>query len=595
MSVTTFSRSSISPYLRQPAIIDGLPEHLREVPDEREAWETWRYQVLAYRELTRRKAQSDPKERAVEMALCKRDSMYWLTMYCIIFEPRGLNGEPPRWMPWIPYAFQVRTARAMLASMETEELGRGDFVAEKSRDMGMSWLCCAVIDWYFLFSDAFVAGVVSRNADAVDKTFNPDSLFFKIRANLNLQPQVPSDLRLPNWMIPPKLNDDWVVNRAIQHPDKMCVIAGETTTELSGVGGRATVRMNDEAARFADFGATWANQGPVSNHRWAISSADNKSPAFKILADRGKSTWENPESDGPTTVRLDWWLHPYHDRAWYAREKARYADQPHEFAREYDIDYFAGEGDRVYPNFQRVELVHAPYDPTMSPLYCAIDPGISDPTAIIWIERDKVAGRYRVVEAFQGFGGESAEFVASVLVGIPVSGYGGYNYGQYPGLQAIMDWTGNLRRPIQYVGDPYGAVRGADGRRTFYQALREESDKLTNGNNVVTVHYNTKADEGDARTFMKRKKAVEMIWSRMDFHRAAGPNMVLTALQESRYPERRATYAYTTEILEPQHDEFSHLRSAFEYWAVHVELAEVVAQKQPGAPMRVNLAGKVVR
>src|SRR5690606_38854785 len=145
---------------------------------------------------------------------------------------------------------------------------------------------------------------------------------------------------------------------AIKNPEegKTCFLLGETTTKLAGVGGRSTMRINDEAARFDAFEDTWANQQATSDHRFALSSADLKSPHFYQMARLGQECLINPEKDGPSFLRLDWWLHPFHTTEWFARQKARaMADgDPHKFAREYEIDYFAGQGDHVYPRFRQV-------------------------------------------------------------------------------------------------------------------------------------------------------------------------------------------------------------------------------------------------
>src|SRR5687768_10689103 len=131
------------PILLEPAIIRGLPADLALVPDTKAEWESWRDNIILYREMTRKKAAEDKDEQALQMYLCKQDFMYWLTMYGIIFEPRSLQGLPPRWLRWIPYHFQVQTARWIELVMSTTQNGRGDGVIEKSRDMGASWLFCA--------------------------------------------------------------------------------------------------------------------------------------------------------------------------------------------------------------------------------------------------------------------------------------------------------------------------------------------------------------------------------------------------------------------------------------------------------------------
>lgn len=603
MSASIFQTSdNVSPFLLTEAVVPGLPEHLRVVPDQLTEWLVWKHRTSAYREDVRRRCTGDTpaaaRERATELALCADDPAYFLIMYGVVFEPRKQGDRKPGWYRWMLYASQVQTIRAIQYSMSTEELGRGDLVIEKSREMGISWLVCGWVAHQFLFADNFVAGLISRVADKVDKAGDPDTLFYKIRANLGLLDQVPPHLRLPVWMRPKGFTlEDHSSLRQITHPTKSNVIVGETTTETAGVGGRATVRINDEAARFDDFDQAWANQGGTSNHRIAISSADLKSPGFKVLADLGRECVRNPQREGPTFLRLDWWYSPYHTDEWYRNEKARFKTDPHFFAREYEIDYYAGAGQIVYPRFAQMRPVDAPYDPYLGRLWCAIDPGNADPTAIVWIQEDKVRNRYRVVNSFEGRGGEDPRFFASILTGVRVSGYNGFDYESYPGLDALMEWTASLNRPVIYCGDHFGTHKGGDGARTFYEALREESAQLTGRAHIISVQTITKmAGGGDARSFANRRIALNKVGPRMDFDQSYGGVAVLTALQESRFMDRKDNRGYQSELLEPQHDKFSHRRSAVEFWAVLMTNEEAMATHVTGmestAPMRISMSGK---
>lgn len=587
-SVSTV-RQQTNPFLLEPAIIPGLPDGLQVVPDDPDEWLEWRDDVRIFRELTRRETKRDKKRQRMEWSLCERDPAYWLVMYGVIFEPRSVAGNPPAWFPWVPFAFQVRMIRWIQHVMEQDAHGRGDGIIEKSRDMGASWIFCAYMAHQWLFSPVFIGGLVSRNMDAVDQTNSSDTLFFKIRALLGLLDQVPGPLRLPGWMIPTGMNDDLDTKAHISHPSKTCIIQGETTTGLVGVGGRATMRVNDEAARFVEFNEAWGNQAAVTNHRFAVSSADLRAPKFRELARIGKEGLTDPELEAPSYLRLDWWIHPFHTQEWLSNERARAADKA-EFEREYEISYTAGRGDRVYHQFQNADLGTFPYDPTIGTLYCTIDPGVADPTSIIWIQEDRPTGRFRVIDGFEGDGSEDAGFYASVLTGQYVSGVGGYDYGKYPELTKIMEWTGSLNRPVQYFGDHAGTHRGGDGKRSFYEALTEESSKLTNGKNPIYVRTVT-AD--GARTHAVRKNAVQMLAHRMDFNNTPGANAVLTALKESMYPRKADGRTFSRESVEPQHDMFSHRRTAMEFWAVNMEQETHVRHKGVARPARVYMSGRL--
>src|SRR3989304_1776127 len=458
-----FSPGPQSPFLVEQQTIPALgalvPE-LAIVPQDADEWKLWRTRVKAYRELRRRQCEDNRKEQKIEMDRCKDDPAYWIIMYTAIFEPRSIDGNPPAWYPWILFPFQVGMSRWIQATVEETEGGRGDGVVEKSRDMGASWIFCAYISWAFLYQDVFVAGIISRNADQVDKTNSSDTLFFKIKALLGLVLSVPAGLRLPEWMKPKGLNNDSSTLRTIAHPTKQCSILGETSTSLAGVGGRATMRVNDEAARFENFDAAWANQAATTTHRFALSSADLKSPGFRELAELGRAGLANPYAKAPSYLRLDWWVHPFHTEEWFENEKARAINDLHSFEREYEISYEAGRG---------------------------------------------------------------------------------------------------------------GACKNA-----FYEGLRDDSEKLTGGANVIYVKAPTSIEvpgitTKDTRNHLRRKVALNKILGKLDFNDTKGAASVLTALKESKYPARKEGRTYSSEILEPAHDKYSHRRTAMEFFAVNVE------------------------
>jgi len=136
--------------------------------------------------------------------------------------------------------------------------------------------------------------------------------------------------------------------------------------------------------------------------------------------------------------------------------------------------------------------------------------------------------------------------------------------------------TGDLQVPVVYVGDPYGNHRGGDGKKSFYEGLRDDSEKLTGGANVIYVKAPTSIEvpgitTKDTRNHLRRKVALNKILGKLDFNDTKGAASVLTALKESKYPARKEGRTYSSEILEPAHDKYSHRRTAMEFFAVNVE------------------------
>ena len=590
-------------FLEQP-VIPGLPAHLREVPLDAQDWRQWREQVAAHRERIRRSCLTSEKQRQVQYALCRRDPAYFMTMFGVVFEPRDVSGRPPQWMPFIPFGFQVQFVRWWQHVMAQNEMGRGDGITEKSREMGYTWMMCVIMVWAWLFMDIFVCGIISRTEEQVDKPGKTDTIFAKIRAQLGIERGIPARLRLPKWMLPEGFDPTWSGPhnklRTLIHPTRTNTLQGETTTEMSGVSGRATMRFNDELARFDAGQGAWGNQQAVTLHRFGGSSADRKSGMFFYnLARRAEAAITDPMQPGPSFSRLDYWLHPFHTEEWLENERAR-SEDPVVFAREYEIDYFAGQGDFVYPRSHAIVAGDYPYNPMLGELMIWLDNGVSDPTSIGIIQHDFTTNRYRVVDGFENDGSEDAEFIASVLVGVPIS-QAGYDYEKYPGLLDLMDWLYNLRRPITYYGDPAGNAKSGDGKRSFYEAITETSARLTHRQRTIRVRTLTSVKsaldgrEQSARSHAVRKINLNKVLMRLDFNDTPGALRILTALQRSQYPEMRAGSTRVIERLEPKHDEWSHARSGMEFWSNHIVGMEAFqVRPRPAQAPRVNMGGRRV-
>jgi hypothetical protein len=124
------------------------------------------------------------------MAWCSTRVVHWLTVWGWTYDPR----EPDTVIPFEPFPKQAE----FLTWLREREATRDNGVVEKSRDMGVTWLCVAYATHGWLFRDGFAVGFGSRKLDLVDKRGDPDSIFEKIRFLLR---------HLPEWMMPPGF--DW--------------------------------------------------------------------------------------------------------------------------------------------------------------------------------------------------------------------------------------------------------------------------------------------------------------------------------------------------------------------------------------------------
>lgn len=591
-------------------VIKGFPPAIREVPEDPAAWLAWRKKVLAFRELCHRQADEDPEKRAALIKLAGESPAFFMAVFGVIHEPRNIvdmdldadgniiEMERPRgWYPWIPYPFQVRMINWIgdVKSRSNDRLGRGDGVVEKSRDVGGTWTFCLVAAHDWLFQDDTIIGLLSRKEALVDSS-DPSSMFFKIRALLGLNRKIPeichapgtffdgARVRLPDYLYPagfePKYHD---LKLNLKHPTKTNQIVGEGTTSKSGIGSRTTWSLLDEGAKIPDLLDIWSGLGPVTDHRFVISSADRRDgDGMYILAEAGRAAQRNPTLEGPSLLSLPWDVIPLRDQNWYERTRARYISEGNleGFAREYEINWNSGFGDWVYPLAQKIVPEDAPYSPTLGQVTGSIDPGIRDPTAVEMFQHIPGTPEYNLFDALV-LQTPSAEYLAPVLMGWPPLHP---IRDEYPdqGLQEFMDTMWEIRQQgynVRWVGDPYGNNVGGANSDTYYTALWRRSRELNEQYPDLPpaqVTVMTKYDEG-ARYHRGRKEALTRMIPRIHFNNIPRVRHIVDALRNYRYKSADDARAVQNEPNTPLHDWSSHPTTAAEFFAVVATISDYIA------------------
>ena len=172
------------------------------------------------------------QDRSDLWCMCSRDILFWINAFVWTFDPRLVDGGQDPVGPFITYEFQDE----ILLTMESC-LGREDLIVKKSRDLGLTWLFLIVFTHQFIFRCNRSFLCVSRTERMVDKTEDPDCLFWKIDWMLD---------HLPKWMSPN-------INRQNLHffnSDANNTIDGAATTGNMARGGRRTAIGKDEHAAF---------------------------------------------------------------------------------------------------------------------------------------------------------------------------------------------------------------------------------------------------------------------------------------------------------------------------------------------------------
>jgi hypothetical protein len=281
------------------------------------------------RRAANRDAQTEALSHEAELVKCGRDAagvVHWFNKYCWTYDPRLLGKRDPatgqQMTPYVPFLLWPRQVEFIHWLWERVEANE-EWLAEKSRDTGVSYLCCGFALNRWLFAEGFKATFGSRKVDYVDKSDQPDSLFEKLRIMAR---------RLPAWMMP----EGFLWQRhsnylRLTNPANGALISGEGGEDM-GRGGRSTIYIVDEAAFVPNAeNVEKALSGNTDCVGW-VSSVNGMGNLFarkrhSILAEH-------------QIFRLHYSDDPRKTKEWAEAKKASMSD-PASWASEYEIDYAA--------------------------------------------------------------------------------------------------------------------------------------------------------------------------------------------------------------------------------------------------------------
>ncbi len=241
------------------------------------------------------------QERSDLEALFREDPAAWLALTAWTYRVKetGPDGrERPaavRDVPFVPWPVQVSSIRRIAACVRD---GR-DVVIRKSRDMGASWLVVGLAAWGWLFH-GWQSLLVSRVEDNVDRTGDPDSLFWKVDYILASQ---------PSWLLPCPVDQmrkggSFRQHMVLRHPTSGATIAGQASGAHIGRGGRRTFVLFDEFAALEDDEAAWRSASDTTSCRIALSTPIGYGTRYDKLVQEARGTG-NPE-----LVEMLYWHHP---------------------------------------------------------------------------------------------------------------------------------------------------------------------------------------------------------------------------------------------------------------------------------------------
>ncbi len=267
-------------------------------------------------------------DHAKERARCGADAAgicYWFDHYCYTYDPRLIGQKGPDGLAMSPFVrFKLWPRQVeFIHWLHDRVTANEEWLEEKSRDVGASYLCCGYALNRWLFVDGFKTTFGSRKAEYVDKSDQPDSLFEKIRIMAR---------RLPEWMMPEGFN--WTKHSLfmrLMNPATGAIITGEGGDDM-GRGGRSSLYIVDEAAFLANAETV---EKALSGNTDCVGWVSSVNGMGNMFARKRHSILKQHQ-----VFRLHWRDDPRKTEEWAAAKEASLSD-PTAWASEYEIDYTA--------------------------------------------------------------------------------------------------------------------------------------------------------------------------------------------------------------------------------------------------------------
>lgn len=256
------------------------------------------------------------------------DIAHWIRQWVFTYDPRLISQGLPATLPLDPFPRQLE----FLDWLKARETKQQDGLVEKSREVGVTWLCCCYAIHGWLYRPGFRAGFGSRKLELVDTLGDHKSIFEKMRVILrNLPPKL-----LPRgWHA--KQHDNYC---KLINPENEATITGEGGDDI-GRGDRCSMYFVDESASLehpemidAALSQTTQVRIDVSTPKGDCRFADRR----KIFAET------SPEQ----LFTFHWRDDPRKDEAWYQAQRKRLV-LPWIIAQELDIDHGGAGGAREFP------------------------------------------------------------------------------------------------------------------------------------------------------------------------------------------------------------------------------------------------------
>jgi phage terminase large subunit len=249
-------------------------------------------------------------------AYYRQNPTQFISDWGMTFDPRNAEIGLPTHVPFLLFPKQEEWIDWLYCRWQQRE----DGLTEKSRDIGLSWLCVAVSVHMFLFYPGTVIGFGSRKREYVDNSSDPKSLFWKVRMFIEA---LPREFKPTGWNL-----KKCAPFMKIQNPSNGSIIVGEAGDNI-GRGARTSLYFKDESAFYERPELIEAALSQTSNCRIDVSTPNGIGNPFYRRRHGGKTP----------VFTFHWRDDPRKDDAWYHAQVDRL--DPVVVAQEIDINYSA--------------------------------------------------------------------------------------------------------------------------------------------------------------------------------------------------------------------------------------------------------------
>lgn len=305
----------------------------------KDSWPPDYVQVWAWRQQQIIRMRKEPALMAGAVEFYRAHPVEFINHWLDTYDPRNAGKKTPARIPFIMFERQAELVEFIAACLHGEENG----LMEKARDMGATWVCCAVSVWLWRFWEGAAVGWGSRKEQLVDKIGDPDSIFEKMRMLIRGMPR-------EFWPVGFSEKDHMTYMRIV-NPENGATITGEAGDNI-GRGGRKLIYFKDESAHYERPEKIEAALADNTRVQMDISSVNGLGNVFHRRREAGKEWTGGPAHKGVTNVFvMDWRDHPAKTDEWYqARRKKAEADGLlHVFAQEVDRNYAASVEGVIIP------------------------------------------------------------------------------------------------------------------------------------------------------------------------------------------------------------------------------------------------------